>query len=98
MDAAFEGPSPVKRRKARLVALHRIRIGFDLAETYTEEHVNSGITARNLFDIDHVEIRRYLEDYGMMDRQPDGRSYWASDEYLNEAEWSPEIPGVGSRG
>ena len=64
--------------------------------TYTEDEVNSTIQARNPFAIDHVQIRRYLVDFAMLDRKDDGGLYRVAPGYLTLARWDPAIPGIGA--
>jgi len=89
----FEFP---RRLKARLVALHYFQIAFDAGETYSEPQVNAAIQRGNIFALDQVHIRRYLVDYGMLDRSPDGSAYSVSDRYLSLAEWDPVIVSARS--
>ena len=80
-----------RRFKAKLVALHYFQIAFVAGETYNEPQVNAAIQRGNIFDLDHVQIRRYLVDYGMLNRSPDGRMYQLSDAYLSLAQWDPIV-------
>ncbi|MDP6455334.1 MAG: DUF2087 domain-containing protein [SAR202 cluster bacterium] len=80
-----------RRLKARLVALHYFQIAFDSGQEYTERQVNTAIQRGNIFDMDHVQIRRHLVDYGMLSRSADGRTYSISERYLSLAEWDPVI-------
>ena len=80
-----------RRLKARLVALHYSQIAFDSGQEYTERQVNTAIQRGNIFDMDHVQIRRHLVDYGMLSRSADGRTYSIFDRYLSLAEWDPVI-------
>ena len=77
-----------------MVALHYILGGFETGEEYSEADVNSIIQERNLFDIDHVQIRRYMVDYAMLDRTADGSRYRRTHGYLALANWDPAIPGA----
>ena len=46
---------------------------FEPGRTYTEKEVN-GIL-RDIFD-DYVTLRRYLIEYGFLERTRDCRTYW----------------------
>ena len=88
---SHRGPDLPRRHKARLIALHYFRLAFRSNQTYTEYQVDSAIKSGNLFDTDHVQIRRYLVDYGMMDRSQDGKIYVVSSAYLSLADWDPKF-------
>ncbi|MCE5196338.1 MAG: DUF2087 domain-containing protein [Negativicutes bacterium] len=63
---------PVKQKK-KLVILRLIAQQFEKNKKYTEKEVN-GILAGIYADF--VSIRRYLIEYGFMDRVNDGSAYW----------------------
>lgn len=63
---------PVKEKK-KLVILKRIIDEFEPERKYTEKEVNAIL--RNIFE-DYVTIRRYLIEYGFMDRTNDCAEYW----------------------
>ncbi len=63
---------PVKQKK-KLVILRLIAEQFEKNKKYTEKEVNSILTG--IYD-DFVSIRRYLIEYGFMDRVNDGSAYW----------------------
>lgn len=63
---------PVKQKK-KIVALVKIAEHFEQDKKYAEKEVNAIIKA--IFD-DYVTIRRYLIEYGFMDRTKDCREYW----------------------
>ncbi len=75
----FESLDPLKlkvfsvKEKKKIVTLRKIASRFEKGKTYTEKEVN-GILA-DIYD-DYVTIRRYLIEYGYLDRTRDGRSYW----------------------
>jgi len=53
---------------------------MDSSRTYTESQVNRIIQDWNrdiapAIDTDHVTVRRWLVDYGLLDRSPDGSTY-----------------------
>lgn len=62
-----------RKQKTKLVILNRIAELFDRGRLYTEKEVN-----RILSSVygDYVTIRRYMIDYGFLDRKPDGSQYW----------------------
>ncbi len=80
-----------RRTKARLIALHYFQMAFEPHRVYSEPQVNDYIKDGNLFDIDHVQIRRHLVDYRMLDRSANGKSYTTSQEYLSLADWDPLV-------
>lgn len=75
----FESLEPLKLRvfsakeKRKVVALTKIVEQFEPGRTYTEKEVN-GIL-RDIFD-DYVTLRRYLIEYGFLERTRDCRTYW----------------------
>jgi hypothetical protein len=87
-------PGFPRKLKSRLVGLHYILQGFKQGTPYSEEEVNSVIQSRNPFAMDHVQIRRYMVDYGMLGRRDDGSQYRVSLTHLALARWDPAIPGA----
>ncbi len=61
------------KEKRKIVILKHILKRFELNKEYTEKEVNE-ILGEVYFD--HVTLRRYLIEYGFMNRRPDGSSYW----------------------
>lgn len=63
---------PVKQKK-KIIILLEILKAFEKGREYTEKEVN-----QILEDIyfDYVTIRRYLIEYGFLDREKDGSKYW----------------------
>ncbi|EKD81449.1 MAG: Transcriptional regulator [uncultured bacterium] len=61
------------KEKCKLVVLRHIAGRFEPARKYTEKEVNAIL--KTVFD-DYVTIRRYLIEYGFMDRTIDCSSYW----------------------
>ncbi|MDF2520590.1 MAG: Transcriptional regulator [Clostridia bacterium] len=61
------------KEKRKLVVLQHITGKFESDKKYTEKEVS-----KILEDIypDFVTIRRYLIEYGFMERTPDGSAYW----------------------
>lgn len=62
-----------KKQKQKLVVLRNIISRFDINKKYTEKEVNEVL--KNIYD-DYVTLRRYLIEYGFMDRTNDCSSYW----------------------
>ena len=62
-----------RKQKTKLVILNRISELFKRGQRYTEKEVNRILTP---VYADYVTIRRYLIDYGFLDRKPDGSEYW----------------------
>lgn len=65
-----------RKEKRKLVILRQIIARFSRDRQYTEKEVNEILKA---VYSDFVTIRRYLIEYGFLDRQPDGSSYWVKD-------------------
>jgi hypothetical protein len=53
--------------------LQEIADEFQRGQAYTEKEVNQILKAVN---DDYVTVRRYLIEYGYLDRKPDGSQYW----------------------
>ncbi len=61
------------KEKSRLVVLKELTKRFESKRFYTEKEINTVLkTAYH----DFVTLRRYLIEYGFMERKPDGSSYW----------------------
>lgn len=71
---------PVKEKR-KLVLLAMIAERFDVTRRYTEKEINELI--RPIF-ADYVTIRRYLIEYGYMDRTPSGSAYWVKNGFTVE--------------
>ncbi|MBP1989098.1 DUF2087 domain-containing protein [Paenibacillus eucommiae] len=66
--------STFPKREKRKVALLKHIIGkFEIDRKYTEHEINEVLKA--IYD-DYVTLRRYLIEYGFMDRLDDCSSYW----------------------
>jgi DNA-binding CsgD family transcriptional regulator len=63
---------PPKEKKKVAILRHIVKY-FDPARTYSEKEINAVLQR---FYGDYVSLRRYLIDYGFMDRTQDGSSYW----------------------
>lgn len=61
------------KEKCKLVVLRHITTRFESDKKYTEKEVNEIL--KTVYD-DFTTIRRYLIEYGFMDRTPDCHSYW----------------------
>lgn len=61
------------KEKRKLAILRYIMKKFDLEKKYSEKEVNEVIKA---IYHDYVTGRRYLIEYGFMDRKKDGSEYW----------------------
>lgn len=66
-----------KKQKKKLALLQHISEMFDPAKRYSEREVNSIL--KNVYE-DYVTIRRYMIDYGFLDRKNDGTEYWVMSE------------------
>ncbi|MET3289967.1 UNVERIFIED_CONTAM: DNA-binding CsgD family transcriptional regulator [Brevibacillus sp. OAP136] len=72
-----------KKEKRKVVIMRHVIKRFDPKQTYTENEVNEILgTAYS----DHVTLRRYLVDYGFMNRKADGSSYWVNQNEYEEKE------------
>ncbi|WP_249274470.1 DUF2087 domain-containing protein [Candidatus Enterococcus clewellii] len=63
---------PTKEKK-RIILFRKLMERFLPEKHYTEAEVNQTIST--MFD-DHVTVRRYLIEYGMLGRTIDGKKYW----------------------
>jgi len=61
------------KEKCKLAVLRHIAGRFESGRKYTEKEVTAIL--KQVFD-DHATLRRYLIEYGFMDRTSDCRSYW----------------------
>ena len=61
------------KEKKKLVILSLISKQFKEGEKYSEKQVNEILKA---VYFDFVTLRRYLIEYGFLDRTPDGSEYW----------------------
>ena len=74
-----------------MVALLHLLRAFKVRGTYTEEEVNSRIRERSPFATDHVQLRRYLVDYGMLDRMGDGSAYRVGHSWMELVRLDPQL-------
>lgn len=73
-----KGPKgPIKtfsvREKHKLVILREISKRFESNRKYSEKEVNEILKTAHE---DFVTLRRYMIEYGFMERKPDGSQYW----------------------
>lgn len=61
------------REKQRLIVLREIASRLKAEHKYGEKELNDTLMA--IYE-DYALIRRYLIDYGFLDRKPDGSEYW----------------------
>lgn len=79
IKAMFSSLSPLKlkifssKEKKKIVILKKIAEQFDKNQHYTEKELNTII--REIFD-DYATIRRYMIEYGFMERTNDCKEYW----------------------
>jgi hypothetical protein len=68
---------PLKRfpskEKQRLAVLREIANRLETEKVYDERNLNQIL--QEMYD-DYATIRRYLIEYGFIDRHPDGSEYW----------------------
>lgn len=62
-----------KKEKQKIVILRHILKKFEIKTHYSEKEVNEVL--KNIYS-DYVTMRRYMIEYGFMDRTPDGSAYW----------------------
>ncbi|WP_370453212.1 DUF2087 domain-containing protein [Oceanobacillus sp. CFH 90083] len=61
------------KEKRKLIVLQNIMTHFELNKVYSEKEINHILTP---VYSDFVTIRRYLIEYGFMERSKDGMEYW----------------------
>jgi hypothetical protein len=83
--AGTEGPLTTfsVKEKHKLVILREIAKRFESERIYTEKEVNQILKA--VYD-DYVTLRRYLIEYGFLDRKPDGSQYWLKSDTVRTEE------------
>lgn len=64
------------KEKRKIVVLRHLISRFRTGKRYTEKEVNAVL--QKAFD-DYVTLRRYMIEYGFMDREPDGSAYWVKE-------------------
>ncbi|MCX8130370.1 MAG: DUF2087 domain-containing protein [Clostridia bacterium] len=73
------------KEKYKIVVLREIAKKFESKKIYTEKEVNKILKA--IYD-DFVTLRRYLIEYGFLDRKPDGSQYWLKNDSTKKEELS----------
>ena len=79
INSCFRSLEPLKlktfstKEKRKLVILRKIITLFSQNRTYTEKEVSEIL--KSVYS-DFVTLRRYLIEYGFMERSADGSSYW----------------------
>ena len=79
IEKMFESVEPLKlktfstKEKKKIVILRKIVSTLDKNKHYTEKELNEMLKA---IYHDYVTLRRYLIEYGFMDRSRDGSDYW----------------------
>ncbi|GAU79798.1 DUF2087 domain-containing protein [Fusibacter sp. 3D3] len=79
LERAFISLEPLKlktfstKEKKKLVILRQIVSTLDPQKHYTEKELN--VILKAIYP-DYVTLRRYLIEYGFMDRSKDGSDYW----------------------
>ncbi len=66
-----------RKEKRRLVVLAHLALRFERGRTYTEKEVNALLMTAS--EDEYVTLRRYLIEYGFLDREDDGSAYWLVD-------------------
>ena len=69
---------PAKRRK-KLLALYYLGEKLEADRTYTEAQINALLDDWTAFH-DPATLRREMYNAGLLNRTPDGRSYWKAEE------------------
>ncbi|WNS45510.1 DUF2087 domain-containing protein [Paenibacillus sp. MMS20-IR301] len=62
-----------KKQKRKAAILRHLIQRFETGRKYSEQEINAVL---KLAYPDYVTLRRYLIDYGLLDREDDGSSYW----------------------
>ncbi len=79
LASVFKSLQPLKlkifspKEKKKIVILRKIASQFEHGKVYTEKEVNSII--KEIYE-DYATIRRYLIEYGYMERTKDCKEYW----------------------
>ena len=62
-----------KKEKKKIVILRKVSEAFEAERQYTEPEVNAIL--KEIWE-DFATMRRYLIEYGYLDRTKDGKTYW----------------------
>lgn len=81
------------KEKSRIIVLEHIASRFRPGVRYSEQEINS--TLMEVYD-DLATLKRYLVDYGLMERKPDGSLYWLAENDGKTA--GPETSGKNENG
>jgi hypothetical protein len=79
LATVFESLSPLKlklfsaKEKKKIVTLRKIAQQFETGKVYTEKELNRIL--KDIYD-DYPTLRRYLIEYGFMERSTDCMQYW----------------------
>lgn len=71
------------KEKHKLIVLQAITKRFQNGRTYTEKEINEIL---KIVYHDFATIRRYLIEYGFLERTPDGSQYWLKNDTPNKEE------------
>jgi biotin operon repressor len=66
---------PAQRKKELAILRHVVKV-FEPGRRYTEKEVNAAL---HRFSSDTARLRRYLVEFGFMDRQGGGGNYWIAE-------------------
>lgn len=80
------------KEKSKIVILGEIIKRFELKKRYTEKDVDKIL--KSVYLDDYVLIRRYLIQYGFMDREKDGSAYWVKEELKSSKKSKKEKDSV----
>ena len=64
------------KEKKKLIILQHILKRFEIGKQYSEKEVNNILKTVHT---DYVSLRRHLIEYGFMDRNDNGSSYWVKE-------------------
>ncbi len=78
----LEGPLKEfpSKEKRKIAVLRHLMTRFERNRIYSEKEVNAVL--KDAFS-DYVTLRRYMIEYGFMDRKDDGSEYWAKGEAMH---------------
>lgn len=66
------------KEKKKFLCLIPIIESFDQKKVYLEKEVNEIL--KSIYAFDYCILRRYLIDYGFLDREESGKSYWVRED------------------